>query len=77
MIKKICIILFIFLTIFLISSASAAEIENETITTQNNPIEDVNIITNDVDMFYKDGTRFNVEIQDKNQKPINNASSLS
>ena len=74
MIKKICIILFIFLTIFLISSASAAEIENETITTQNNPIEDVNIITNDVDMFYKDGTRFNVEIQDKNQNPINNAS---
>ena len=74
MIKKISTIVFIFLTIFLISSASAAEIENETMTTKDNPINEVNIISNDVDMFYKDGTRFNVEIQDKNKNPINNAS---
>ena len=73
MIKKISSIVFIFLTIFLIGSVSAAEMENETIITENNPIEDVNIISDDVDMFYKDGTRFNIEIQDKNKIPINNA----
>ena len=74
MIKKISSIVFIFLTIFLIGSVSAAEMENETITTENNPIEDINIISEDVDMFYKDGTRFYVELQDKNNKPIENAS---
>ena len=74
MIKKRSSIVFIFLTIFLIGSVSAAEMENETIITENNPIEDVNIISDDVDMFYKDGTRFNIEIQDKNKIPINNAS---
>ncbi|MCR5027500.1 MAG: adhesin [Methanobrevibacter sp.] len=74
MIKKISMIVFIFLTIFFINTVSAAEIENGTILTEKNPVKEVNIISNDVDMFYKDGTRFSVEIQGKNEKPINNAS---
>lgn len=74
MIKKINIMVFIFLTIFFINTVSAAEIENGTILNENNPTNDVNIISNDVDMFYKDGTRFSVELQDNNKHPINNAS---
>ncbi|WP_407420866.1 adhesin [Methanobrevibacter sp.] len=70
MIRKIDIIVFIFLTLFLISSVSAAEIENETITTQSTPQESVHIETHDVDMYYKDGTRFAANSYDENENPL-------
>ncbi|MBR0058639.1 MAG: adhesin [Methanobrevibacter sp.] len=70
MIRKIDIIVFIFLTLFLISSVSAAEIENETITTQSTPQESVHIETHDVDMYYKDGTRFAANSYDENDNPL-------
>ena len=70
MIRKIDIIVFIFLTLFLISSVSAAEIENETITTQSTPQESVNIETHDVEMYYKDGTRFASNSYDENGNPL-------
>ncbi|MBR0369658.1 MAG: adhesin [Methanobrevibacter sp.] len=70
MIRKIDIIVFIFLTLFLISSVSAAEIENETITTQSTPQENVHIETHDVDMYYKDGTRFAANSYDENDNPL-------
>ena len=55
MIKKTSMIVLFFLTIFLISSVSAAEIENETITTKSTPQESIHIETHDVEMYYKDG----------------------
>ena len=70
MIRKIDIIVFIFLTLFLISSVSAAEIENETITTQSTPQESVHIETHDVDIYYKDGTRFAANSYDENKNPL-------
>lgn len=73
MVRKISIIIiFIFLTVFLINTASATELENETITTQDTPQKNINIETQDVEMFYKDGTRFRAEIRDANENPINN-----
>jgi hypothetical protein len=74
MIKKKYLIIFIFLCIFLISSVSAAEIENETTTIESTPQESVSIQTQDVDMYYKDGTRFIAEIRDADEIPIENAS---
>lgn len=72
MIKKITSIAFIFLTIFLISSVSATEIENETIATQNYE-NDIHIESHDIEMYYKDGTRFETVLEDGNRNPINNA----
>ena len=72
MIRKISTLAFIFLTIFLIGSVSAAEIENETAITENTPLNDVDISTDDVEMFYKDGTRFSAEINDENENPMVN-----
>ena len=72
MVRKISIIIFIFLTVFLINTVSATELENETITTQDTPHKSINIETQDVEMFYKDGTRFRAEIRDANENPINN-----
>ena len=72
MIKKTSIIVLIFLTIFLISSVSAAEIENETIQTKNTPQENIQIETHDVEMYYKDGTRFTADIRDENENPLVN-----
>ena len=71
MIRKISIIIFIFLTIFLIDTASATEIENETIPLQSETQENIHIETHDVEMFYKDGTRFRAEIRDMNKNPLN------
>ena len=73
MIRKINIITFIFLTIFLISSVSAAETENETNTIEQTELNNINIESNDIDMFFNDGTRFKVEIQDETHSPIDNA----
>ena len=72
MIKKISTIVFIFLTIFLISSVSATELENKTITTESNT-QDIQIESHDVEMYYKDGTRFNTQIHDENKNPLYNA----
>ena len=72
MIKKTSMIVLIFLTIFLISSVSAAEIENETIQTKNTPQENIQIETHDVEMYYKDGTRFTADIRDENENPLVN-----
>ncbi|WP_407414476.1 adhesin [Methanobrevibacter sp.] len=72
MIRKISIIIFIFLTIFLIGAASATELENETIPLQSESQENIHIETQDVEMFYKDGTRFRAEIRDMNENPLNN-----
>ena len=69
MIKKTSIIVLIFLTIFLISTVSAAEMENETITTESTPHENIQIETHDVEMYYKDGTRFTADIRDENKIP--------
>ena len=74
MIKKKYLIIFIFLSVFLISSVSAAELENETVTIESIPQESVSIQTHDVDMYYKDGTRFIAEIRDADESPIKNAS---
>lgn len=71
MIKKTAILIFIFLTIFLISSVSASELENETIPEKDIPRDSIQIETTDVEMFYKDGTRFSALIHD--EKPISNA----
>lgn len=71
MIRKISIIIFIFLTIFLIDTASATELENETIPLQSEIPENIHIETQDVEMFYKDGTRFRAEIRDMNENPLN------
>ena len=73
MIKKTSIIVLIFLTIFLISTVSAAEMENETITTESTPHENIQIETHDVEMYYKDGTRFTADIRDENKIPLENA----
>ena len=62
----------IFLTIFLISSVSATELENETITTKSTPQESIHIETQDVDMYYKDGTRFIAGVYDEKENPIDN-----
>lgn len=72
MIKKINIIVFIFLTIFLINSVSAEEVGNETILSENNPQNSVNIETHDVEMYYRDGTRFTANIYDEHENPLNN-----
>ena len=72
MIRKINIIIFIFLTIFLINTASATELENETMTTQAISQESIHIEAQDVDMYYRDGTRFRAEIRDVNENPLNN-----
>ena len=72
MIKKINMIVLIFLTIFLISSVSATEFENETITTESAQSKDIHIETKDVEMYYKDGTRFIADIHDENMNPQNN-----
>lgn len=66
------IIFFIFLTVFLINSVSAEEVENKTILTENTP-QSINIETNDVEMYYKDGTRFTANIYDENENPLNNS----
>ena len=70
MIKKIYLICFIFLTIFLIGTVSAAEIENKTLSSETSNIQ---INTQDVDMFYNDGTRFKANLSN-NQEAIKNAS---
>ena len=72
MVRKISMIIFIFLTIFLINTVSATELENETIIAQETPHESISIEAQDVEMFYKDGTRFKAEIRDANENPINN-----
>lgn len=72
MIKKTSMIVLFFLTIFLISSVSAAEIENETITTESTPQENIQVETHDVEMYYKDGTRFIADIRDENKNPLEN-----
>ena len=72
MVRKISMIIFIFLTIFLINTVSATELENETIIAQKTPHESISIEAQDVEMFYKDGTRFKAEIRDANENPINN-----
>ena len=72
MIRKIDIIVFIFLILFLIGSASAAEMENETITTKSTPQESIHIETHDVEMYYKDGTRFSAVSYDENETPLTN-----
>lgn len=66
------IIFFIFLTVFLINSVSAEEVENKTILTENTP-QSINIETHDVEMYYKDGTRFTANIYDENENPLNNS----
>lgn len=66
------IIFFIFLTVFLINSVSAEELENKTILTENTP-QSINIETHDVEMYYKDGTRFTANIYDENENPLNNS----
>ena len=71
MIKKISIIVFIFLTIFLISSVSAADLENKTISTESNT-HNIQIESQDVEMYYKDGTRFKTQIYDENNYPLKN-----
>ncbi|SDA52722.1 hypothetical protein SAMN02910315_01132 [Methanobrevibacter millerae] len=71
MIKKTGILIFIFLTIFLTGSVSASELENETMMEKSITQDSVHIETSDVEMFYKDGTRFTAQIHDK--KPISNA----
>ena len=73
MIRKISIIIFIFLSIFLIDTASATELENETIPLQSETQENIHIETHDVEMFYKDGTRFKAEIRDMNENPLNDS----
>ena len=45
MIKKINIIVLIFLTIFLISSVSATELENKTITTESTQSKNIHVET--------------------------------
>ena len=70
MIKKASMTVLIFLTVFLISSVSAAEMENETITTESTPHENIQLETHDVEMYYKDGTRFTADIRDKNENPL-------
>ena len=72
MIKKINMIVLIFLTIFLISTVSATELENKTLTTESSQSEYIHIETNDIEMYYKDGTRFAAEIHDENMAPLNN-----
>ena len=72
MIKKINIIVLIFLTIFLISSVSATELENKTITTESTQSENIHIETHDVEMYYKDGTRFIANVHDEDMNPQNN-----
>ena len=76
MIRKIDILVFIFLTLFLISSVSATEIGNETIKTQSTPQESVHIETYDVDMYYKDGTRFSANSYDENENPLSNTQTI-
>ena len=67
-IKKI---FFFFLIVLLFSSMSlvCAE-ENNTDTILN----DVNIDANDVSLYYKNGTRLNVELSDANNNPLSNQS---
>ncbi len=67
-IKKI---FFFFLIVLLFSSMSlvCAE-ENNTDTI----LEDVNIDANDVSLYYKNGTRLNVELSDANNNPLSNQS---
>ena len=51
MIKKINMIVLIFLTIFLISTVSATELENKTLTTESTQSEYIHIETNDIEDF--------------------------
>ena len=72
MIKKINMIVLIFLTIFLISTVSATELENKTLTTESTQSEYIHIETNDIEMYYKDGTRFIANVHDEDMNPQNN-----
>ena len=78
MIRKINTIAFIFLFIFLISSVSATDIENETNTITSSNDEEILgktstiIHGSDIDMYYKDGTRFVATLNDNMHYPISN-----
>ena len=97
--KKINTICFIFLFLFLIGAVSAANIDNETITSTQQPDpnqdlcklsienneeklgdggtaavkEKVTINAPNLNMYYKDGSKFTVTLKDKNKKPISKA----
>lgn len=64
MIGKLKIIAFVFLCLFLISTVSADELNNET--------EEFIIETNDIEMYYHDGSRFNAVVHDSENNPVSN-----
>jgi len=72
MIRKIIIFCFILLGIFLTGFVSGAEMENETPTLEIET-QEINIDSHDIDMYYKDGTRFGVNITDESSKAVPNA----
>ncbi|WP_407381457.1 carboxypeptidase-like regulatory domain-containing protein [Methanobrevibacter sp.] len=47
--------------------------ENETVITESNT-PDIHIESHDVEMYYKDGTRFATQVQDENNNPLSNVS---
>lgn len=64
MIGKLKITAFIFLCLFLISTVSADELNDET--------EEYAIETNDIEMYYHDGSRFNAVVHDSANSPVSN-----
>lgn len=64
MIGKLKIIAIVFLCLFLIGTASADELNSET--------EEFTIETNDIEMYYHDGSRFNAVVHDSEDNPVPN-----
>lgn len=102
MIKKISVIYFIFLLLFLINAVSALNCENETASVNIEDLNEINyekietqqyeknteklsssnteptkekvtLTAPNVNMYYKDGTKFTATLKDKNKKAISNA----
>ena len=90
MIRKIKMICFILIFLFLISAVSATSFENETVKSSTNKEkteitlentikqsqeikEKVTVKTKNLNMYYQDGTKFNVNLIDRNNKAISNA----
>lgn len=79
--KKIYFMSLVFLFIFLIGSVSATEINNETLDVKNkidatkevlNENDNAKIECRNIEMYYKDGTKYSVKLIDSNNKPISN-----